>query len=47
MAVGQNYLTHIREMGYTPLGEPVLFNKAISSLTGPYDPIIKPKASTE
>ncbi len=47
MAVGQNYLTHIREMGYTPPSEPVLFNKAISSLTGPYDPIIKPKTSTE
>jgi 2-keto-4-pentenoate hydratase/2-oxohepta-3-ene-1,7-dioic acid hydratase in catechol pathway len=47
MAVGQNYLTHIVEMGYTPPSEPVLFNKAISSLTGPYDPIIKPKTSTQ
>jgi 2,4-diketo-3-deoxy-L-fuconate hydrolase len=47
MAVGQNYLTHILEMGYTPSSEPVLFNKAISSLTGPYDPIIKPKTSTQ
>lgn len=47
MAVGQNYLTHIREMGYTPPSEPVLFNKAISSLSGPYDPIVKPKTSTQ
>ena len=47
MAVGQNYLSHITEMGYTPPSEPVLFNKAISSLTGPYDPIVKPLTSTQ
>ena len=47
MAVGQNYLSHIKEMGYTPPKEPVLFNKAISSLCGPFDPTIKPKTATE
>jgi 5-carboxymethyl-2-hydroxymuconate isomerase len=47
MAIGQNYLDHIEEMGYTPPEEPVIFNKAISSLCGPTDPIIKPKTSTK
>ena len=47
VAVGQNYMNHILEMGYTPPEEPVLFLKAISSVVGPYDPIIKPKTSTK
>ena len=47
VAIGQNYMNHILEMGYTPPDEPVIFIKAISSLTGPYDPMIKPKTSTK
>ena len=47
VAVGQNYMNHILEMGYTPPEEPVLFLKAISSVVGPYDPIVKPKTSTK
>ena len=47
VAIGQNYLNHILEMGYTPPEEPVIFVKAISSLTGPYDPMVKPKTSTK
>ena len=47
VAIGQNYLNHIREMGYEPPSEPVIFIKAISSLCGPTDPIIKPKTSTK
>ena len=47
VAIGQNYLNHIREMGYEPPAEPVIFLKAISSLSGPTDPIIKPKTSTK
>jgi 5-carboxymethyl-2-hydroxymuconate isomerase len=46
VAIGQNYLDHIREMGYQPPTEPVIFLKAISSLCGPTDPIVKPKTST-
>ena len=38
VAIGQNYMNHILEMGYTPPEEPVIFVKAISSLTGPHDP---------
>jgi 2-keto-4-pentenoate hydratase/2-oxohepta-3-ene-1,7-dioic acid hydratase in catechol pathway len=47
VAIGQNYLNHIKEMGYEPPDEPVIFVKAISSLCGPTDPIIKPKTSTK
>ena len=47
VAIGQNYLNHIREMGYEPPDEPVIFVKAISSLCGATDPIIKPKTSTK
>ncbi len=47
VAVGQNYLDHIHEMGYQPPEEPVLFLKAISSLCGATDPIVKPKTSTQ
>ena len=34
-------------MGYEPPAEPVIFVKAISSLCGATDPIIKPKTSTK
>ena len=47
VAIGQNYMNHILEMGYTPPDEPVIFIKAISSLTGPFDQMIKPKTSTK
>ncbi|MDA1326024.1 MAG: fumarylacetoacetate hydrolase family protein [Proteobacteria bacterium] len=47
VAIGQNYLNHIKEMGYEPPAEPVIFLKAISSLSGASDPIIKPKTSTK
>lgn len=47
VAIGQNYLNHILEMGYEPPDEPVIFVKAISSLCGPTDPIIKPKTATK
>ena len=47
VAIGQNYLNHIKEMGYQPPDEPVIFVKAISSLCGATDPIIKPKTSTK
>lgn len=47
VAIGQNYLHHIKEMGYEPPDEPVIFVKAISSLCGSTDPIIKPKTSTK
>lgn len=47
VAIGQNYLDHIREMGYEAPKEPVIFLKATSALSGATDPIIKPKGSTK
>lgn len=47
VAVGQNYIDHIREMGYEPPTEPVIFLKATSSLCGATDPYIRPKGSTK
>jgi 2-keto-4-pentenoate hydratase/2-oxohepta-3-ene-1,7-dioic acid hydratase in catechol pathway len=47
VAVGQNYMDHITEMGYDPPKEPVIFLKATSALCGPTDPIVRPKASSK
>lgn len=47
VAVGQNYLDHIREMGYEPPAEPVVFIKATSALCGATDPIVRPRTSTQ
>ena len=47
VAIGQNYIDHITEMGYERPTEPVIFMKATSALCGPTDPIIKPKGSTK
>ena len=45
IAVGLNYDKHIKETGSKPRDEPVLFTKAVSSLSGPFDPIERPKNS--
>jgi len=45
IAVGLNYDDHIKETGSKPRDEPVLFTKAVSSLSGPFDPIERPKNS--
>lgn len=47
VCVGQNYVDHVQEMGYDMPGQPVIFIKANSALTGPADPIIKPKTATK
>jgi len=47
IAVGLNYAEHIRETGSRAQKEPVLFTKAVSSLSGPYDPIVRPKESSQ
>ncbi|MEM9148110.1 MAG: fumarylacetoacetate hydrolase family protein [Pseudomonadota bacterium] len=43
--VGLNYVNHAKESGMAIPTEPILFNKAASALSGPFDPIIRPKAS--
>lgn len=47
IAVGLNYDEHIRETGSKRQQEPVLFTKAVSSLSGPFDPIIRPKGACQ
>ena len=43
--VGLNYVEHARETGAEPPSEPVLFSKATSCLSGPYDPVVIPRGS--
>lgn len=43
LAIGRNYRSHAEETGATPGEEPMVFSKAITALSGPFDPIILPK----
>ena len=43
--VGLNYTNHAKESGMAIPTEPILFNKAASALSGPYDDVIRPKDS--
>ncbi|NHE58353.1 fumarylacetoacetate hydrolase family protein [Cyclobacterium plantarum] len=45
MCVGLNYSLHAKESGMEVPKQPVLFMKATSALTGPFDPIVIPKKS--
>ncbi|MDN7808059.1 fumarylacetoacetate hydrolase family protein [Burkholderia gladioli] len=45
IAVGLNYVQHAVETDAPIPAEPILFNKAPSCLSGPYDPVILPKDS--
>ncbi|MFT0762895.1 fumarylacetoacetate hydrolase family protein [Scrofimicrobium sp. R131] len=46
VAVGKNYLDHVREMGGTEAAaEPILFMKPNTSVIGPDDPIVLPRWS--
>jgi 2-keto-4-pentenoate hydratase/2-oxohepta-3-ene-1,7-dioic acid hydratase in catechol pathway len=47
LAVGQNYLDHIREQGAEPPGLPVLFPKFPSSVIGPGEEIVWTDGLTE
>lgn len=47
VCVGLNYRKHAEESGLEPPEEPVLFFKATSAITGPFDPIVLPKGSTK
>lgn len=47
VCVGLNYSDHAREAGATPPEQPVLFMKAISSITGPYDDVVLPKGHSK
>lgn len=45
ICVGLNYSLHAKESGMDVPTQPILFMKATSSISGPFDPIILPKAS--
>ena len=45
LAIGLNYRLHAEETGATPREDPMLFSKAITSLSGPNDPIMLPRGS--
>jgi 2-keto-4-pentenoate hydratase/2-oxohepta-3-ene-1,7-dioic acid hydratase in catechol pathway len=45
--IGLNYARHAAETGAQPPKEPILFGKATSALSGPYDDVIIPKDSVK
>lgn len=45
LCVGTNYLGHIREFKSEIPREPVYFAKAVTSLNGPFDPVILPEGA--
>lgn len=47
VAIGLNYRKHAEESGLPIPQEPVVFNKALTSLSGPNDDIVLPRGSEE
>lgn len=47
ICIGLNFSCHAEETGATVPPEPLVFMKATSSISGPNDPIIKPRGSTK
>lgn len=47
IGIGLNYADHAEETGMPIPDEPIVFNKAPSSISGPYDPICVPPGSTK
>ncbi|MBH5400437.1 fumarylacetoacetate hydrolase family protein [Bradyrhizobium sp. CNPSo 4010] len=47
VAIGLNYSDHAKETGAEIPGEPIIFMKANTSLSGPNDPVEKPRGSTK
>ena len=45
--VGLNYTQHAEEAGMKIPTEPILFNKAASALSGPYDAVMRPRDSQQ
>ena len=45
IAIGLNYADHAKETGAATPTEPILFNKAPSCLSGPYDDVVIPRDS--
>ena len=47
VSIGLNYRDHCEEVGYPIPSEPILFSKAITSLSGPNDDVILPRGCTK
>ena len=47
IAIGMNYRSHAEETGAAPRAEPLVFSKAITALSGPNDPVMIPRGSTQ
>ena len=47
VGIGLNYSDHAAEAGMPVPGEPIVFLKATTCITGPSDPIVLPKGSTK
>jgi len=47
IGVGLNYSDHAKECGLAIPKDPIIFSKAVSSLSGPNDDVIIPKGSTK
>jgi 2-keto-4-pentenoate hydratase/2-oxohepta-3-ene-1,7-dioic acid hydratase in catechol pathway len=47
IAIGLNYVQHARETNAPIPKDPILFNKAPSCVSGPFDPVVLPKGSTK
>jgi len=47
IAIGLNYVQHARETNAPIPTDPILFNKAPSCVSGPFDPVVLPKASVK
>jgi 2-keto-4-pentenoate hydratase/2-oxohepta-3-ene-1,7-dioic acid hydratase in catechol pathway len=47
LCVGLNYADHAKESGQQPPPEPVLFNKLLTAVSAPGDPIVLPRVSKE
>lgn len=45
--IGLNYAKHAEETGADKPKEPIIFSKATSALSGPYDPVVIPKGSVK
>jgi 2-keto-4-pentenoate hydratase/2-oxohepta-3-ene-1,7-dioic acid hydratase in catechol pathway len=47
LAVGLNYQLHVAESGMEKPDVPVVFNKQVTCVTGPFDPIVIPAAAPD
>jgi 2-keto-4-pentenoate hydratase/2-oxohepta-3-ene-1,7-dioic acid hydratase in catechol pathway len=47
IAIGLNYSDHAKESNLPVPAEPIVFSKATSCISGPYDAVIQPRGSTK